>query len=64
MDRVKETQEPISFEEFTKEFLGRVKQVPPSSRFRVEVVTNASGEIHNHRYELAEDKGKVSRRTK
>ena len=46
-----------SVEDFIHELRYKLRNVPPNSRFSLEIVTNGSGEIHNHRYALTEDRG-------
>jgi hypothetical protein len=59
MDRVKAAKE---FDDFCRELKEILRQVPPNSRFSLEIVTNAAGEIHNHRITTVEDKGPLSLR--
>lgn len=51
-----------SFDDFAHELKHRLRLLPPNSRFSLEVVTNANGEIHQHRFSLHEDKGPMSLR--
>lgn len=58
----KTPQLPRAFEDFSKELFQRLAKIPPKSRLMVEFVTNADGQIHNHRFEEAEDKGPLTLR--
>jgi hypothetical protein len=51
-----------AFEEFCRELQHRLRLVPPNGRLSLEFVTNGDGEIHNHRFIQAEDKGPLSLR--
>ncbi len=50
----------VEFNEFTEKLWIQLTAIPPNSRFSFECVTNAKGEIHNHRTSITEDKGPLT----
>ena len=51
-----------TFDDFAKGLWHQLKSIPPKSKLTVEYVTNAHGEIHNHRVITSEDRGPLTLR--